>query len=412
MPAQASPDIVVVGAGQAGLSVSHELSRRGLVHLVLEGRSVAQAWRDRWDSFTLVTPNWTMDLPGLPYDGDDPEGFVPRDEVVAYLAGYAARLTAPVHEGVAVTALRPAPGGRLELETSGGTVRAATVVVCTGAFQRPHRPPVADAFPTGTAVLDAADYRRPSDLPEGRVLVVGSGQTGCQLAEDLHLAGRDVVLACGRAPWVPRRAGGHDIVTWLGRTAYFDQALSALPSPAARLLGNVQATGRDGGHDLHFRTLQAMGVRLTGHLAGVDPAGGRVRFAPDLHESVAFGDARYEELRALFAEQLPERGYAPPELPPPEPFSADALPEVDVSSLAAVVFTSGFRPDYRRWVHLPVFDDLGFPVTVDGATSVPGLYFCGVHFMRTRRSALLFGVGRDAAVVAASIAARAGQDGA
>lgn len=391
---------VVIGAGQAGLAVSRGLTELGVEHVVLERARVAQAWRDRWDSFTLVTPNWTLDLPGSPYAGDDPEGHVPRDEIVSYLENYAA--DAPIREGVRVEALRAGVAGGFRLRTSDGDIDASTVVVCTGAYQRPFRPAAAAGLPPHVLVLDANDYRNPDALPEGQVLVIGSGQTGCQLTEELHLAGRDVFLACGRAPWAPRRLDGTDIVTWLVRTSFFDQTMAELPAPAARLGANVQATGAGGGHDLHYRTLQALGVPLLGRLAGID--GRRASFTDDLAASVAFGDARWADVCQLMTAQLPAHGFPLPELPTPAPFTYDPICELDLGAVGTVIVTSGFRPDYT-WIDFPVTDQMGFPITVDGAsTVVPGLYFCGVHFLRTRRSSVLFGVGEDAAIVARLVA--------
>jgi putative flavoprotein involved in K+ transport len=393
------PPVVVVGAGQAGLAISRELVLAGVDHVVLERKKVAQTWRSRWDSFCLVTPNWTMGLPGHPYDGNDPEGFVLRDDIVSHLERFANSFHAPVREGVEVRSLEPGADGRFLLKTSAGEFQAPTVVLATGAYQRPFRPPSARALPPTLLAVDAEDYKNPGALPAGKVLVVGSGQTGCQIAEDLHLAGRDVFLACGRAPWGPRRVDGRDIVTWLAETSWFDAPLSSLASPAARLIANIQLTGRGGGHDLHYRVLQRMGVNLLGHLAGVD--GNSARFAPDLLQSVAFGDARYLDLRRLMQDQLSAKGMAIPDLPEPPPFHADPPQELDLRDFGAVIFTAGFRPDYARWVKLPAFDDLGFPLAPDGASStVPGLYFVGVHFLRTRKSSLLFGVGDDAAIVA------------
>jgi pyridine nucleotide-disulfide oxidoreductase len=396
------PQVVVVGAGQAGLAVSHELVAAGVDHVVLERRKLGQAWRNRWDSFCLVTPNWTMSLPGFPYDGRDPEGFVPRDDIVRYLERYADSFTAPVREGIEVHSLKAGAKGSFLLETSAGETEATVVVLATGAYQRPHRPPVAAAFPRKLLVIDAEDYTNPGALPRGAVLVVGSGQTGCQLSEELHNSGREVFLACGRAPWSPRRLEGRDIVTWLCQTTWFETPLSALTSPIARLTANIQSTGRGGGHDLHYRVLQTMGVNLLGHLTAVE--GNRARFAPDLLESVAFGDARYRDVARLFHEQLPGRGMAVPELPEPPPFHADPPLELDLEGFGAVILTSGFRPDYARWVHFPAFDDFGFPLTADGASAVvPGLYFVGVHFLRKRKSSLMFGVGEDATIVARSL---------
>jgi putative flavoprotein involved in K+ transport len=402
---QIEPDspVVVVGAGQAGLAVSHGLTTLGIDHVVVERARVGETWRGLWDSFCLVTPNWTMCLPGAPYAGDDPEGFVPRDEIVRYLERYATTFGMPVREGVAVDSLEPAESGGFLLRTSVGDLHAEVVVVCTGAYQRPHRPDVAAAFPQGVLVIDAEDYRNPAALPPGRVLVVGSGQTGCQISEELHESGREVSLACGRAPWVPRRADGRDIVTWVKETTFLDAPLSALPSPAARLGANLQATGARGGHDLHYRTLQAMGVQLLGRLVGVE--GHQAYFAGDLVDSVAFGDARYRDIRQLLSEQLTAKGMPVPELPGPPPFHADPPPELGLEDFGVVVFTSGFRPDYARWVRFPAFDAMGFPLTDNGAsTVVPGLFFCGVHFMRKRKSSVLLGVGEDAAIVAQSIA--------
>ena len=400
---------VVIGAGQAGLAVSRELSLAGVAHVVLERARVGQAWRDRWESFTLVTPNWTLDLPGAPYTGSEPEGHVRREEIVAYLEAYANSCAAPVREGVDVERLAAGTSSRFRLLTSAGEIAAGTVVVCTGAFQRPFRPNASGEFSPEILVLHSGDYRRPDDLPPGKILVLGSGQTGCQLTEELHLAGRDVFLACGKAPWLPRRLAGIDIFTWLARTPYFDQQLVALPSPGARLTANAQATGARGGHDLHYRTLQALGVPLLGRFAGVD--GHRASFHDDLAASVAFGDARWTDICTLLTEQLPAHGYDVPELPVPASFACDAITELDLRDFGVVIMTSGFRPDYA-WIDFPACDPSGFPVTDNGASpTVPGLYFCGVHWLRKRKSALLFGVGEDATAVARAVVAAIPRDG-
>ena len=182
--------VVVIGAGSAGLSVSSELRLLGVEHVVLERHRVGQAWRDRWDSFTLVTPNWTLDLPGSPYAGRDPEGHVPRDEIVSYLEDYGANHAGTIREGISVQSLDPGRSKRFRLDTSGGPIETNTVVICSGAYQRPHRPAIAAGFPSDVAVLDSTQYRNPSALPGGKVLIVGSGQTGVQLAEELFLSGR------------------------------------------------------------------------------------------------------------------------------------------------------------------------------------------------------------------------------
>lgn len=399
----AGPPVVVIGGGSAGLTTSFELSANGIEHVVLERGRTGQRWRDRWDSFCLVTPNWTMDLPGMAYDGPDPDGFMPRDEIVERLERYAVQIQAPLRQGVEVSSLEAGTRG-FRLATNDGAIEAEAVVVATGAFQRPHLPTANLNLPTELCVLDVDGYRMPEALPPGAVLVVGSGQTGCQLAEELHESGRDVFLSCGRAPWTPRRLGGRDVYDWVVETGFLETRLSDLPSQAARLTGNAQATGHRGGHDLHYRTLQAMGVALLGRFLGVD--GRRAHFASDLAESVAFGDARYSDICELVRKHCLASGKPVPEMGPPAPFVADPPESIAAGELGAVIFTSGFRPDYARWIRFPAFDEMGFPLQEDGASTViPGLYFVGVHFLRKRKSSLLIGVGEDAAVVAKTIAA-------
>ena len=398
-------DVVVVGAGQAGLAVSHELAGAGVAHVVLESDRVAAGWRGRWDSFCLVTPNDTIRLPGGEYAGDDPHGFLPRDGVVAHLERYAARFGAPVRAGVEVRSLRQTADGTLILDTGDGTISARTVVAATGAFQRSHRPAWVASLPAWLLVLDARGYRNPATLPTGAVLVVGSGQTGCQIAEELHLAGRQVVLACGRAPWVPRRIEGRDVVYWMLESNFMEMSVSDLPAPAARLLANPQASGTRGGHDLHFRTLAALGVDLVGHVSGAD--GDWVFFADDLGASVAFGDARYAELRATFQGARRAAGLPVPQMPDPPSFDVAGKGRLALRGFGAVILTAGYRPAYQEWIHeAAAFDLLGFPLHRDGAsTAIPGLYFVGVHFLRKRKSSLLMGVGEDARLVAQQIAA-------
>jgi putative flavoprotein involved in K+ transport len=397
--------VAVVGAGQAGLATSRELSERGVDHLVLERGRVGQTWRGRWDSFCLVTPNWSVRLPGGAYDGPDPDGYMDRDELVAFLDRYARAIGAPLREGVDVRGIERSDG-HFVLRTAGGDLGADQVVLATGAYQLPHRPRGAETLPADVHRLDAEGYSNPSALPPGRVLIVGSGQTGCQIAEELHEAGRDVVLACGRAPWITRRIGGRDAVWWVDRTGFWDQRVETLPDPSARVWANILATGHGGGHDLHLRTLRALGVTLVGHFLGC--AGHTARFAPDLAETVAWGDERYLEFRRLVEKTAREQGLDVPAMPDCESFDGRAPTQVDLRDVATVLFTGGFRPDYRSW--LPwrdAFDADGFPLHREGeSTLVPGLWFVGVHFLRTRKSSLLAGVGEDAALLAEGIAAR------
>lgn len=394
--------VAIVGGGQAGLATSQELTKAGLEHVVLERGRVGETWRNRWDSFCLVTPNWAIQLPDGHYAGPEPDGFMPRDEFVAYLQRYAVQAQVPIREHVAVKSVESLPGDGFLLHTSAGHIHADAVVLATGSYQRPHRPAAAQTLPTELAQIDVDDYRNEQALPPGKVLIIGSGESGCQIAEELSEAGRDVVVACGRAPWAPRRFGGQDILWWAQETGILDARLDSLPAPEARLLGAV-VTGHGRGHDLHLRTLQARGVTLAGHFLGATDR--KVLFAPDLDQSVAWGDERYRQFRVLVDNLVSTRGLDPAALDDPEPFTSSAPDSIDLADIGSVIFAAGFRPDYRSWLPWPgAFDSWGFPLTLDGAsTVVPGLYFVGVHFLRKRKSSLLIGVGEDTAIIARQI---------
>ncbi|HEY8319265.1 MAG TPA: NAD(P)-binding domain-containing protein [Amnibacterium sp.] len=399
-------ETVVIGAGQAGLSVSHELAAAGLEHVVLERGKVAQRWRDRWDGFHLVLPNCSIRLAGQGYGGSDPEGFLPRDGVVELLADYAASFASPIEDGVEVHALQATDDG-FRLDTTTGPLAAERVIVATGGYQDDHRPAAVRSLPASVPVLASSAYRRPNDLPEtGTVVVVGSGQSGCQIAEELHDSGREVVLACGKAPWEPRRVGGRDIFWWLDGTPFMEMTLEDLPSPLARLSPNPQVSGTRGGRDLNYRTLQDGGIRLAGHLMGEDHRS--LRFAPDLADSVAFGDARYADIRGLVEMSARAKGLPAPEMPDPSPWHAEELAELPLAEVGAVVVAAGYRPTYRSWIDIPVaFDAMGFPLQKDGTSDVvPHLHFAGVPFQRTRTSATLCGAGADATALVDAIAQR------
>ena len=397
-------NVLVVGAGQAGLALSRELTHRGVEHLVLERGRVGQSWRDRWDSFCLVTPNWTIQLPDGAYEGPDPDGYLARDEIVEHFERYAATIEAPVREGVEVQSLAAAPDGGFEVTTSAGDLHAQRVVLASGAYQRPHNP-AADRMPTSLHQTDVSGYRNPDVLPEGAVLIIGGGQSGLQIAEELQNAGRDVVVSCGRAPWLPRRLGDRDIVWWAREIGFLDQPVEALPDPAERLAANLQNSGHDGGHTLSYRTLRDLGVTLVGRFVG--SGAGDLEFADDLAANVAWGDQRHGMFMDAVRRHVAAHGLEPPQIVEPEPFVARPPTRLPAADFGSVIHASGFRPAYRDWLPWPdAFDAAGFPVHRDGeSTLVPGLHFIGVHFLRKRKSSLLIGVGEDAAVVADSIAA-------
>jgi len=396
---------VVIGAGQAGLATSYQLSRRGVEHVVLEKERIGAGWANRWESFCLVTPNWTVHLPGFPYDGNDPDGFMPRDEIVAHLERYAASFDCPVRTGAEVAGVVSRPEVGFDVEIDGNeTLRTRHLVVSTGAYQKPVLPAGVGDMPGHLKVIDTNAFTCSDDLPEGDVLIIGSGQTGCQLSEELTEDGRKVVLACGRAPWSPRRIAGKDVMWWLLESGFLDVDATTLPTEA-RLFANILATGHGGGHDLHYRTLAAFGVTLAGRFMGVED--GKAKFASNLADCVSWGDARFAQLRDHFRQFAETKGLEFPDDLDPEPFFAPGIESVDLGTFGTVIITGGFRPDYLSWLPWPeAFDESGFPIQTEGASAVlPGLYFVGLHFMRTRKSALLCGVGEDADVVASQIAA-------
>jgi putative flavoprotein involved in K+ transport len=397
-----SVNVAVIGGGQAGLATSWYLNQAKVDHVVLESGRVAETWRSRrWDSFYLVTPNQFIHLPGAKYDGPDPDGFLPLAELVDYFQSWADSFDAPVEGNSAVTKLE-ADGGGFLLTLASGTVKARTVVVATGAYQHPYRPAGAESLPKDVVQLLAEEFTNPNALPPGAVLVVGSGQTGCQLAEEIHESGRKVFLACGRCIWVPRRMDGRDVFWWMVESGFLDRTPDKLPSPAARLLGNPQTTGHGRGHDLNYRVLRDVGVELLGRYAGAD--GSKLHFADDLAASVDFGDARLLDLLNVIKAACPPKGITPPTVEMPPPLRIKTRTELDIArdGIGTVIWTSGYRPDYG-WVKFPVFDAMGFPQQVDGCTTVPGLYFMGVHWMRKGKSSILYGVGEDAQVVARHI---------
>ena len=411
-PRTGSLDTVVIGAGHSGLIMSWHLQRAGRDHVVLDRReTLGGGWQDRWDGFRLVSPNWTTGLPGFAYDGPDPDGFMGRDAVVGRMREYASVIDAPVQ--AATTVQRLATGGagnrRFRLETSQGPLDADEVIVATGAFHQPRIPPAAAGLAPRVAQIHAHHYRNPADLPPGGVLVVGSGQTGVQLTEELAAAGRDVVLSVGRCWCGPRRYRGRDFFWWVrqlvDRGPEFGATLPTvdeLPGPRAKFACNPHLSGHDGGHDTNLRQMALDGITLAGRFVGGD--GEVVRFAPDLADSLRFADEFFDARFRPIMDALAER--AGLDLPPDErewPTHEPAeLTELDLSDagISTVLWTTGFAPDYG-WLDLPILDEFGVPRHVRGASEVPGLTFIGLLFQHDNASANLAGVARDAAYLAA-----------
>ena len=405
----ASVNTLIIGGGQAGLALSYCLTQHQHPHLILEqAPQLADAWRNhRWDSFTLVTPNWQTRLPGAVYQGDDPDGFWPRDRVVAYLEQYAASFSAPIHFNVRATAVEPYAGG-YQVQTGAGDYMATNVVVATGLFQQSRIPPFSANLAAAIRQLPSDAYRNPAQLPEGAVLVVGSAQSGCQIAEELYQSGRKVYLCVGGSSGrVPRRYRGQDVMQWLAQLGFFERTVDKLPSPHVKFAGNPHVSGKDGGRTLNLHKFAHDGVTLLGRIA--DAQGSKLILAPDLKENLARVDKFEADLVIAIDAYIATHGLDMPEeiLPAwPDGYNADVITELDLQAagITSVIWAIGYRFDFS-WVRVPVFDGDGYPLQQRGVTAYPGLYFLGLPWLHTPKSGLLFGVGEDAAHIAAHIAA-------
>ncbi len=393
--------VAVIGGGQAGLSISYLLSARGIAHVVLEKNQLAHAWRnERWDSFCLVTPNWQCRLPGHSYAGSDPHGFMAKVEIVSYVESYARAFGPPLIEGVEVTALtrRPRQQSGFELVTSMGRLAADQVVVATGSYHRPRIEPMAAGLPARVKQLHSSEYRSPAALPAGSVLVVGTGQSGGQIAEDLHLAGRKVHLAVGSAPRCARRHRGKDVVEWLDQMGYYEIPIDRHPNrEQVRDKTNHYVTGRGGGRDIDLRQFALEGMQLHGSLRSIRD--GQLEFAGDLRHNLDAADAVYASINRTIDGFIEQNGIvAPPGIdyqPVWTPAHEIQVLDAEAAEIAAVVWCTGFTADFR-WIDLPVLDARGYPRHERGVSDVPGVYFLGLPWLYTWGSGRFSGVGRDA----------------
>jgi putative flavoprotein involved in K+ transport len=400
-------DTLVIGGGQAGLTMSHRLKQRGIDHLVLERHRIAERWRsERWDGLMFQFPNWSVRLPEFAFPHGDPDGFSAVAAIVKFIEDYAAFVAPPIRCGVAVTRLRRGDNGGFIAETQDGNIAAQNVVVATGPYQRPLRPSLLRDHP-GLFQVHASDYKNPAQLPDGAVLVIGAGASGAQIAEELRRAGRRVVLSVGRHSRLPRRYRGRDLFRWLADIG-IDQTPVELRGPT-RLLPVI--SGADGGHTIDFRRFAADGVTLLGRVAAVRD--GVIAIAPDLAESIANGDAAYAMFLGVVDDFVRTRGLDCPDDPaarapwPDPPCLIEPLRQLDLGAadINAVIWATGYGLDLG-WIEIPVLDANGEPRHRHGVSEVPGLYFLGLQWLSKMKSSFLSGVGDDAADLADHIADR------
>jgi putative flavoprotein involved in K+ transport len=402
--------VIIVGGGQAGLSASYCLTERGIDHIIFEKHQIAHSWIEkRWDSFCLVTPNWQCQLPGYPYPGNDPQGFMQKDAIVQYVQSYAASFNAPVQEGVEVTSVRRGRDANIfEVSTSVGEYTTDQVVIAAGGYHNPKLPKMAERLPETIVQLHSSEYRNPQLLPNGAVLVVGTGQSGCQIAEDLHLAGKQVHLCVGGAPRSPRRYRGKDVVDWLDQMGYYDLPIDEHPQKEkVRTNANHYLTGRDGGREIDLRRFALEGMQLHGRLHSI--GGNTLSFCDNLKQNLDKADAVAESIKksidGFIEKNQIETPLELPYQPVWEPEEITLFLNYETAGIGSVIWCTGYQFDFS-WIKLPVFDGKGYPGHERGITAIQGLYFLGLPWLYTWGSGRFSGIARDAIYLADCIAAR------
>lgn len=378
--------------------------------MVLERGEVANSWRSqRWDSFRLLTPNWQSRLPGLGYDGPDPDGYMTIGEVTAFMERFAAHTRAPVRTRTDVTSVRRAGDG-YRVTTNDGEIDCRTVVIASGACNLPAVPPFSAAVPPEIEQITPYDYREPGQLPEGGVLVVGASATGVQLAAELRRSGRPVIMSVGEHVRLPRTYRGRDVLWWMDAAGVWDQRYDEVDDlTRARRLPSPQLVGTPERETLDLNALTAMGVELVGRWAAVRD--GRALFSGGLRNVFSLADLKMERLLDGFDEWAKETG-VDAEVGPPERFAPTTVPakarlQLDLrgGEIRTIVWATGFRPDYS-WLDVPVVDEKGHLRHDGGVVDSPGLYALGLPVLRRRKSTFIHGIEPDAREVIGHLAGR------
>ena len=398
-------ETMIIGGGQAGLSTSYCLTQQGREHLVLEkAEYAAPVWRNRWDSFTLITPNWMIRLPGGEYQGDDPDGFMPRDDLVAYFQDYVEKYDFPVQYDTYATEVTPAGKG-YRIQTNHGPFEAANVVIATGLHQQPKKPPFYERISPEILQLHSSQYRNPDKIPAGAVLVVGSAQSGAQIAEEIYQSGRKVYLSVSDTGRIPRRYRGKDVTVWMRDMKMYEKTVDELGSPKEKFAASAHGTGKDGGHTINLHQFYRDGVTLLGSVRGAEEH--KITLAADLKENLASADRFEKEFIREIDQYIETHGVDAPEETLPnmkDGYQQEEILTLNLQSagIRSIIWATGYRFDFSM-VKLPVFDKDGFPIQSRGVTAYKGMFFVGLPFLYCGKSGLLFGVGEDAAYVATVI---------
>ena len=416
---KSSYSVVVIGGGQAGLSMSYYLQANKIEHLVIEKNQMMNAWDNkRWDSFTLVTPNWQCQLPGHHYSGPDPKGFMKKKEILDYLNAFAKKVDPPIITDTEVELISGnyQTGYSLELCINGldnVAISAKQIVIASGSYPVPVIPEMAKKIPTNIQQLHSEEYKNVDELPEGSVLVVGSGQSGTQIAEDLHLEGRNVILATGDSPRCARFYRGKDVVEWLNEMDYYNMPVEQHPlREGVRDNSNHYVTGRDGGRDIDLRRFAKQGMELYGLMNDYD--NGQLCFTPNLEENLDLADQTYNKINKKIDDFIEKNKIDAPfdEVYRPnwKPKSEREYLNLESSNITSIIWCIGFKPNFN-WINIPIFNDQGYPQHQRGVTSYKGVYFIGLPWLHTWGSARFSGIAKDAEYICSVINAVAEFDG-
>jgi putative flavoprotein involved in K+ transport len=403
----------VIGAGHAGLAVSRCLTERSIDHVVLERGEVANSWRrERWESLRLLTPNWQSRLPGFRYTGSDPDGFMTMAEVIDFVSRFATASAAPVRTNTTVTAVSRHDGG-YRVRTSDGEWRCRSVVLASGACNLPSVPAIRDQLPSSIVSITPMDYRTPSQLPDGGVLVVGASATGVQLADEIHRSGRSVTMSVGEHVRMPRTYRGRDVQWWMEASGVSSQRYDEIDDLArARRLPSPQLVGTPERKTLDINTLSAAGVEIVGRLSLV--RSGHALFSGGLRNQFALADLKLDRLLDTFDrwanDDQPDADLSPADRPEPTRVPPSSRLQIDLArgEIHTVVWATGFHPDYR-WLDVPVLDRKGYLRHDGGVVDAPGLYAIGLPVLRRRKSSFIHGAEDDARDIVSHLAAHLSQ---